>query len=144
MKRTGEMNHESIPIPAIYVHIPFCGKVCPFCSFAVLKDNPARHQQYLDLLKQEWLLVTNDLQLDTTHLKSVYIGGGTPSRLNLDELNSLVHWIRQITTVQGPVEWTIELNPEDVTDEYAQELVHLGIQRVSLGVQSFNDGLQKI
>lgn len=133
------MNHEPVSVPAIYVHIPFCGKVCPFCSFAVLKDRPARHQQYLELLKLEWLLVSKHLHFDFSCLKSIYIGGGTPSRLNLDELSRLVDWIREFSEVPGNVEWAIELNPEDIINEYAQELVSLGFQRASLGVQSFND-----
>ncbi|MCG8339434.1 MAG: radical SAM family heme chaperone HemW [Proteobacteria bacterium] len=133
------MNHEGISIPAIYIHIPFCEKVCPFCSFAVLKDNPARHQHYLELLKQEWLLVSKHLHFDFTCLKSIYVGGGTPSKLNFDELSRLVDWIRQLADVPVDVEWAIELNPEDITDGYAQGLVSLGFQRASLGVQSFND-----
>ncbi len=133
------MSREPVSVLALYIHIPFCGKVCPFCSFAVLKDNPARHQKYLELLKLEWLLISKTLQFDFSCLKSVYIGGGTPSRLKLDELNGLVHWIKQIGKVPGNAEWSIELNPEDVSDEYAQELVSLGFERVSLGVQSFND-----
>jgi oxygen-independent coproporphyrinogen-3 oxidase len=104
-----------------------------------MKDNPSRHNDYLNLLKQELALVKRGRSLDFSSLQSVYLGGGTPSRLTFGNISSLVKWIRKFTNHQNGIEWSIEANPEDVTEDFANELMKIGIQRVSLGVQSFND-----
>ncbi len=130
-------------VPALYVHIPFCKKVCPFCSFAVMKDNPLQHSTYLDLIKEEFQQIVTRRPLDFSPLESVYIGGGTPSRLRLGNLERLVTWIKLHLATKERVEWSIEVNPEDITEEYAKGLAELGFNRISLGVQSFSDNQLK-
>jgi oxygen-independent coproporphyrinogen-3 oxidase len=126
-------------IPALYLHFPFCRKVCPFCSFAVLKDNPGKHRTYLDLLKKEAELLTTFLTLDFIKLESIYLGGGTPSRLEIPLLQEFSDWLRTRFTINRQAEWSIEVNPEDVSATYAYALAKLDFSRVSIGVQSFND-----
>jgi len=129
------------PVKSIYVHIPFCQTICPFCAFAVLPE-PKDHQNYLQLLCSELDQYKQAFQLDLSAVFSVYFGGGTPSRLSLTELSWIVGCFPDhLRTPQ--VQWTIELNPEDLSPGYALGLRELGFNRVSLGVQSFDDGSLK-
>ncbi len=130
-------NHCTTDIPALYIHIPFCRKVCPFCSFAVLKDNLTNHAPYFELLTREFELLKEKFSFDFTGIESIYIGGGTPSRLSISELQQLVDWIILITNCDGKIHWSIEVNPEDMNTEYAQNLKSMGFTRISLGIQSF-------
>ncbi|MDX2469852.1 MAG: radical SAM family heme chaperone HemW [SAR324 cluster bacterium] len=123
---------------ALYLHIPFCGHICPFCAFAVRKDDPKKHQAYLQALKLEVEILKSQFELDLTSLKSVYLGGGTPSRLHISEMEGLVTWLNSLGNFTAH-SFSIEMNPEDVTLDYAHAVKDLGINRVSLGVQSFND-----
>lgn len=126
-------------IPALYIHIPFCKTVCPFCSFAVLKDNQAKHALYIDLLKREFELVKSALNPDLSNVQSVYIGGGTPSLLWFDELSRLVSFLKEQIVCDESCQWSIEVNPDDAGWEYLGALRTMGFNRISLGVQSFNN-----
>lgn len=129
------MNPHSVK--SLYIHIPFCHTICPFCAFSVLPE-PKTHQPYLDLLIKEFALIQDSFSLDLSQVISVYLGGGTPSRLTIPELSWLKSQLPD--TLSNPMlQWTIELNPEDVTLTYARSLRGLGFNRVSLGVQSFSD-----
>lgn len=125
-------------ILAIYIHLPFCRKICPFCSFAVLTDRGQKHKHYFDLLKKELTLLRQTYPLDFSQVQSIYIGGGTPSRLGIDEMEQLVFWLRQNVASNKNIQWSIEVNPEDVSFEYAHHLKQLEFTRISLGVQSFS------
>ncbi|MDT8445565.1 MAG: radical SAM family heme chaperone HemW [bacterium] len=128
------------PIYSIYLHLPFCREICPFCAFAVLKDRGREKDFYLELMRAEWALLGQRFALDFAPLRSVYLGGGTPSRLSLAELESLLAMLPDL----GPaVQVSMELNPEDVDLAYAKGLKALGVNRVSLGVQSFDAGCLK-
>lgn len=126
-------------IPALYVHIPFCRSVCPFCSFAVMKDNPDRHHPYLQWLTTEQKLVLDEYPLKFSKIDSVYLGGGTPSLLGIFELETLVEYLNTNFNFPKEFEFTIEVNPDDITESYVSSLVELGFNRVSIGIQSFND-----
>ncbi|MBU2509909.1 radical SAM family heme chaperone HemW [bacterium] len=132
-----DTTHCATGIPGLYIHIPFCRKICPFCSFAVLKDNPARHPTYLNLLHEEYNLLSRQFQLDLTPCESIYLGGGTPSRLSTFELEQLVDWLFSIIKISKKIQWSIEVNPEDISPKYASDLKALGFTRISLGIQSF-------
>ena len=124
----------ALPVRSIYLHLPFCRTICPFCAFAVLKDRPQK-SFYLDLLEQEWRLLLDSFDLDFSSLDSVYLGGGTPSTLDLPLLERL---LRLLPPLPPQVQVSMELNPEDIDHGYAYGLKALGVNRVSLGVQSLN------
>ena len=73
----------------LYIHIPFCRKYCPFCAFTVRKDHPDVHQIYLQGLNDEIQIQFDQLSSDLIPIQSIYIGGGTPSTLSLDEIDFL-------------------------------------------------------
>ncbi|MBF0351558.1 MAG: radical SAM family heme chaperone HemW [SAR324 cluster bacterium] len=123
---------------ALYIHIPFCRKLCPFCTFAVRKNRPSLHEDYLDALIQEMELRVHQWGPWSKALRSIYVGGGTPSSLNLKEAERLINALKKYFFFSGEMEIAWELNPEDVSQEYISGLQGLGINRVSLGGQSFN------
>jgi len=128
------------PIDAIYLHLPFCGHICPFCAFAVRVDDRAKHESYLQALRLERQFLEEKFTPDFTHSRSLYLGGGTPSKMSLAELEGLLqdleNWMGHL-----PPMISLEANPEDINLEYAQGLWSMGINRVSLGTQSMDDGL---
>lgn len=143
MKKIGKsmMHQKKQEIPALYIHIPFCKKVCPFCSFAVMKENSKLHTSYIDLLQLEIQLLkeNNIIGDDDPVLESIYLGGGTPSILSEGELWRIVEMIQKEFYVKAGCQFSIEMNPEDVTSEKLRTYREMGINRISLGVQSFND-----
>jgi len=132
-------------LSGLYINIPFCNKICPFCSFAVIRDDPKKHSPYINLIFKEFHLISQNLGQSDSPLQSVYFGGGTPSRLSPGLLASLVDWIHKIFPLSTKAQWSIEVNPEDISESYAQEIKQLGFSRVSIGVQSFlSQGLQQL
>ena len=126
-------------VPGLYLHVPFCRKVCPFCSFAVMRDNPSRHVTYLSYLKEELKLLRRNTSLDFSAVESIYIGGGTPSILNDREILDLLNWVDTQAGLNGDIQRSMEINPEDASLSYLERLKKAGITRISLGVQSFDD-----
>lgn len=114
----------------LYVHIPFCEHICFYCDFAkrVPKDNNMM-DQYIDHLISEY----KDFRKLNHAYDTIYIGGGTPSMLSLDQLRKLLSAFQHIK----PKEFTIEVNPESYTEEKGYLFKEMGINRISLGVQSF-------
>ena len=135
--------HDSAHIVALYVHVPFCHTICPFCAFAVHGDKTRLHQPYLDAMEREAALRAGEfsalLAPRQTPLQSVYIGGGTPSTLSLPEAERLLGIVRAHFTLAPDAEISFELNPEDAKPIYLQGLVSLGVNRFSLGLQSLDD-----
>ena len=137
----------------LYIHIPFCASRCIYCGFYSTTSLKLR-QQYVDALCREMLIgdgsrcvISNGItQREPSPLCTIYLGGGTPSQLTTDQLRQLFLYINKVyslPSIQGGVgggsEVTIEMNPDDVTPEYAEVLSELGINRVSMGAQTFND-----
>lgn len=121
--------------PGLYIHVPFCLSVCPYCDFAVLIGGAERRATYVDALEQEaGHYCGDDWQFDT-----VYLGGGTPSSLELSQLQSTLMSLREMLHVRSDAWLYLEANPEDVTPEAAAGWKELGIETISLGVQSFDD-----
>lgn len=115
----------------VYVHIPFCGAKCYYCNFY---SGPLKcdHKEYVDCLFKE--LEARSEQLGE-EVRTVYVGGGTPSKLQQKELQRLLQRLAE----WHPEEFTVEVNPEDVDEQLAELLVRNGVNRVSMGVQSLND-----
>ena len=118
---------------SLYIHIPFCERKCLYCSFAVTVGQRRRVDAYLDCLSQE------ARRYKGQSISSVYIGGGTPSFLNENQFKDLFRMIGENFRISPHAECTAEVNPESVDEAKAGLLRSLGVNRISLGVQSFND-----
>ncbi|MBW1816164.1 MAG: radical SAM family heme chaperone HemW, partial [Deltaproteobacteria bacterium] len=118
----------------LYIHVPFCRSKCPYCGFYSIASR-SLIPDWLDALKEEAVRRTGRFcKFDT-----VYLGGGTPSILDSHALHSLMDRVRSCFSLAAGSEISIEANPRDVTTEKALELKSLGFNRITLGVQSFDD-----
>lgn len=125
---------------SLYFHIPFCTRKCPYCHFFVLPNNANDQASLYDALALEW-----DCQkekLEDKEIVSIYFGGGTPS-LFIDYIPGILKWTQKLSIAPN-CEITIETNPEDVTEELLDKILEAGINRISLGVQSFDDSSLQI
>lgn len=118
----------------VYIHIPFCKSKCKYCSF-VSFPKLEQKENYLDALKKE---IHQNYKNEI--LNTLYFGGGTPSLLTPEEFHDLI----KIFNTNKNTEITAELNPENITFEYLQELKTSGVNRLSFGCQTFNDKILKI
>ena len=121
----------------IYIHIPFCRQACTYCNFHFSTTLGLR-EPLLNALNKEIILTTQNKQILET-IDTIYIGGGTPSLLTPQEINDLMLTINQHFIVNKQAEITLEANPDDITKDNLQQWIHVGINRLSLGVQSFNE-----
>lgn len=121
---------------AAYVHIPFCRRRCPYCDFAVvdMSTSAASFDRYLDAVIAEI-----DMENEWQPLHALNLGGGTPSALSVEQVGRLIDAISSRFGLVVGAEVSIEANPEDWSAEYASGLRRVGVTRVSLGVQSFDD-----
>ena len=120
---------------ALYVHIPFCDSICSYCDFCKVLSNTYNHYDYLNALKNELS------QYPFKQFKTIYIGGGTPSSLSLDELGYLFEFLKPYSL--NVLEYSIEVNPESLTLEKVKLFKRYHINRVSIGVQTLNDDTLK-
>lgn len=124
----------SDPRAGLYLHVPFCARVCPYCDFAVRTGDRARHRRYVEhLLAEIALYADNVLQFDT-----IYFGGGTPSALEAEDLARVVEAVRRHLHLAEGSRIFLEANPEDVTAESVEAWRGLGVDTLSLGVQSLD------
>lgn len=122
---------------AAYVHIPFCSHICYYCDFAKVLMTGQPVKAYIDELLKEYD------SYDISSLKTLYIGGGTPSVLPADQLEKLLTHLTKKLDLEELEEFTVEANPSDLTDEVLAVLANSPVNRISLGVQSFDDKLLK-
>lgn len=122
-------------ICSLYIHIPFCKSKCEYCDFfSVPCGNKTVPDEYVDALLQE---LDVRIKLYNVHqFSTVYIGGGTPSLLKITQLEKIM---KKVLSLGIPSEITMEVNPEDVTEELLVAMNDLGINRISCGIQSLND-----
>ncbi|UTX47966.1 radical SAM family heme chaperone HemW [Chryseobacterium sp. MA9] len=118
----------------IYIHIPFCKQKCSYCNFHFstslnFKDDMLR------TMKTELMLRKDELQNRT--LKSLYFGGGTPSILSVDEINSLIDEVLRYFSFEKDIEITLEANPDDLDKSFLKQLAGTPVNRLSIGTQSF-------
>ncbi|MEN9406535.1 MAG: hypothetical protein RLZ12_819 [Bacillota bacterium] len=123
---------------ALYVHIPFCTKRCHYCAFTSF-EQPELIDRYLKALEAEFQSLFPTPQA----VASIYLGGGTPTLLSAAQLESLGSILAKFTKQKTNCEFTVEANPETVTEERFTVLKEIGVNRLSLGVQSFNPQLLK-
>lgn len=117
---------------SVYIHIPFCKSICSYCDFCKQLYNETNVKNYLKALKEEITDRYNDEELDT-----IYIGGGTPSTLNMNELKELFDIIKLLKT-NNLKEFTFECNVNDITEELIKFLKDNKVNRLSIGIESFN------
>lgn len=123
-------------IQSAYIHIPFCQKMCHYCNFVKFFYNEKLATEYLHALEQE---INVYLPENKNRLSTLYIGGGTPTALNLEQLTFLFELIHKKFDVSQFDEFTIEVNPGDIDDEKAKLLKHYNVNRISFGVQVMDD-----
>ena len=116
----------------LYLHIPFCRKACHYCDFH-FSTQLATQKDFVAALLRE---IKNRSDLNTS-IATIYFGGGTPSTLSYDSLQEIFQHLHQNFSIEKQAEITFEVNPEDVNTHFLQQLKTLGINRLSMGVQSF-------
>jgi len=128
-------------IKSAYLHIPFCEHICHYCDFnkVFLKGQPV--DEYLKALDQEIRMTVN--QFPTGNLETIFVGGGTPTSLNEQQLYRFCDSINRNLPKSETMEFTFEANPGDLTKEKLEILKDAGVNRLSLGVQTFNEELLK-
>jgi len=117
----------------VYIHIPFCNSICSYCDFCKFLYNESWASAYLTILKSE---IEEYYEKDM--VKSIYIGGGTPSVLSMTNLNKLFNIIK-LFKVSNNCEFTFECNVNDINEEFLSLLKENGVNRLSIGVESFNE-----
>ena len=127
----------------IYIHIPFCRSRCIYCGFYSTTALDLR-QRYVDALCREMEIRSQRSEVRGERIETIYLGGGTPSQLTFDQLRQLFIYINKVYPLTPdssplPPEITIEVNPDDVTVEFAAVLQQLPVNRVSMGIQTFDD-----
>jgi len=123
----------------LYLHVPFCARICPYCDFAVRTGDGARRRTFV-----EHLLTEIDLHADSTlQFDTLYFGGGTPSCLEPEDLARIVHRARTRLHLAADTRIFLEANPEDVSRESLAAWQKLGVHTLSLGIQALNrEGLE--
>ncbi|MGD2197988.1 radical SAM family heme chaperone HemW [Lysinibacillus fusiformis] len=129
----------------VYIHIPFCHQICNYCDFNkfYFKNQPV--DEYIEALGKEMALATQKNPESFRHIETIFLGGGTPTALSPQQLDKLLTLIRTYIPMNCVTEFTSEANPDELSAEKLQVLFEGGVNRLSMGVQSFDQGLlQKI
>lgn len=119
--------------PGLYIHVPFCARACPYCDFDFDVGREPPVEAFLAALEAECAARALPLGMP---VRTVYVGGGTPSQLGVDGLQTLWRWIDARFSAGAAIERTVELNPEHVDEALLVALREVGVDRVSMGVQS--------
>ncbi|WP_161956228.1 radical SAM family heme chaperone HemW [Aquirufa nivalisilvae] len=124
----------------LYLHIPFCRQACHYCDFH-FSTVLSQREVMVNAMVQE-LEIRKDY-LSNKLIDTIYLGGGTPSLLSEFQLNQLFDKINQLYSINPGAEITLEANPEDLSKEFIQQVKQIGINRLSVGIQTFNDSSLK-
>ncbi|MEQ8304086.1 MAG: radical SAM family heme chaperone HemW [Cyclobacteriaceae bacterium] len=132
------MNDAQILMAGIYIHIPFCKQACHYCDFH-FSTNTSKVSEMVGAIQTELRLQRAYFANSNSRIDTIYFGGGTPSLLSLGQLESILKTIRDYFIVDDSCEITLEANPDDMAAIYASGLKQVGVNRLSIGVQSFSD-----
>lgn len=124
----------------LYFHIPFCKQACYYCDFHFSTNQEVKAEMVKALVKE--LHLQKDF-LNGEVINTVYFGGGTPSLLKCEELHSLLDAVRNLHQLNSTAEITLEANPDDLTDDTLTKVKQVGINRLSIGIQTFHNDLLK-
>jgi oxygen-independent coproporphyrinogen III oxidase len=147
--RRGERRMEAA-VSHLYVHIPFCARICPYCAFYKERADSSQTQRFCAALLRE---VETAGKLEPARpraaevrleLETIFFGGGTPTALTTTQLDFLLAGLHERLDLSRLVEWTVEANPGSVSPRKAALLREMGVNRISLGVQSWDDELLKL
>jgi oxygen-independent coproporphyrinogen-3 oxidase len=123
----------------VYVHVPFCARRCSYCDFAIAVRKAVPSEAYVSMVLREWELWQSEQRWqESPDIRTIYFGGGTPSRLSPDAIGRLLERLGHDRHVETGAEITLEANPDDVTPEVVRAWRGAGVNRISLGVQSFD------
>lgn len=128
----------------IYIHIPFCSAFCLYCGFYSVNSTRLREQFVKAVVneaaeREEFFAICGNEELDSDSY-TLYFGGGTPSIISVEQIVYIVSSLKELFNIKYIKEFTVEVNPDDITYDYANALLEAGVDRVSMGVQSFIDG----
>lgn len=121
----------------IYIHIPFCKKACTYCNFHFSTQTDLKMEMISAIIKE--IELQNDFIPLDEPIETIYFGGGTPSLLTSDELNKMLETIHQKFKVNSNIEMTLEANPDDISLSQLKSWKSIGVNRLSLGIQTFNE-----
>jgi oxygen-independent coproporphyrinogen-3 oxidase len=124
---------------SLYVHIPYCRKICPYCDFNVYALKKIPQDLYIEALLQELASYKEHVLCRGRKLSTIYFGGGTPSIISEQQIARVVEAAKKAFSCETSLEITIEANPLDISEQKFSALKRLGISRVSLGAQSMRD-----
>lgn len=126
----------------IYIHFPYCSSICPYCNFNVYTSSSTNYNDFVELLLKD--LKSRSKLFKGKILESIHFGGGSPSLLDINSISKILIEINRIFFIKPECEICIEINPYDNEVEDLQSYNQIGINRVSVGIQSFNDSKLKI
>jgi len=138
--RKSELNPDTIK--NLYIHIPFCKSKCYYCSFISYAGKTEQIETYFNSLNKEMYYYLN--QYPSTELETIYIGGGTPSVADFELYRNVFKTIKNSVKISPNAEITMEINPAAADYDYLKNIRDLGINRLSIGVQSFDDEILKL
>jgi oxygen-independent coproporphyrinogen-3 oxidase len=127
---------------SLYLHVPFCARSCPYCSFYHVTHSSELEEAFIDAACEEIRRIPDELGREV-RLHTLYIGGGTPSVLTAHSMRVLRFALEPLMPEGGRPEFTVELNPEDVEESLLRRLLAMDVNRISLGVQSMDEAAQK-
>ena len=134
------LNLSTLGDMGLYVHIPFCKQKCMYCDFPAYQNLQDYYETYVYALVQEMdLWVSEHPESKSKPIDTIYFGGGTPIELSIQQLQMIVDKIKSTFTITDDCHMTIESNPGEVDLQYLTKLVKLGFNRISFGVQTFDD-----
>ena len=126
-------------VPGLYVHIPFCFHKCHYCDFySITRQTPGRMERFVDLILREADLWAGAKDAPVLQPRTIFFGGGTPSLLPLQAMARLIQGLAGRFDLSQCTEWTVEANPATIDLEYCRMLLENGVNRMSMGAQSFD------
>jgi oxygen-independent coproporphyrinogen-3 oxidase len=134
----------AVPL-GLYLHVPFCRKRCHFCYFRVYTDKNAQEvEEYLDVMAREWELYAGYRSVSGRPLNFIYFGGGTPSFLSVRQLEGLVRRLGGVSSWKDAEEITFECEPGTLTESKLAAIRGIGVTRLSLGIENFDDRILEL
>ena len=132
-------NPSKVPI-SLYIHLPWCEKQCPYCDFNInTNKSEGDEDKLLNALYQD--LRGSDQYIQNRKFSSVYFGGGTPSLVSAKMIKKILAKFQDMSLLQEGCEISFELNPKEVTHAYIEEIIEAGVNRISIGIQSFDQNM---
>lgn len=124
----------------IYIHIPFCRSKCAYCAFLSMTDMSFKNEYIAKLLDE---IESRKSEFSSHKVETIYFGGGTPSLIESEKLIQIISRIKNISKLSNEIEITLEANPEDITESRLKEWQNIGVNRISIGIQSLNEGVRE-